>query len=99
MGNAQIPNPSLMTLMLGNVTFDLSTEKSGVVGNATINDFVLVPGENTLPMKAIIDQPKVLASLNAAGKVNMTIIGKTAVYNGQHLTYYVSLLLLFHGHP
>ncbi len=92
-GNAQIPNPSHMTLYLGNVTLDLSTEKSGVVGNATITNFKLVPGPNTLPMQAIIDQPLVLASLNSAGKVNMTIIGKDAVYNGQHLTYYVSLVL------
>ncbi|KAI9050650.1 hypothetical protein LZ554_005807 [Drepanopeziza brunnea f. sp. 'monogermtubi'] len=92
LGNAQIPNPSLMTLVLGNVTLDLSIAEAGVVGNVTINDFVLRPGANTLPMSAIIEQPKVLASLDAAGKVNLTITGKSSVYNGQHLTYYEKAL-------
>ncbi|KAI6708416.1 hypothetical protein B2J93_5857 [Marssonina coronariae] len=91
-GNAQIPNPSLMTIVLGNVTLDLSTEAKGVVGNATIENFILRPGANTMPMSAIIDQPKVLASLNKAGKVNMTITGKSAVYDGQHLSYYEKAL-------
>ncbi|KAK2629504.1 hypothetical protein QTJ16_000324 [Diplocarpon rosae] len=91
-GNAQIPNPSLMTIALGNVTLELSTEAQGVVGNATIQNFTLRPGANTMPMSAIIDQGKVLVSLNEAGKVNMTIAGTGSVYNGQHLTYYEKAL-------
>jgi hypothetical protein len=61
-----------------------------VVGNATIPDMTLVPGNNTLPMTGIINQILVTASLDKAGMVDMQITGQSAVYNGEHLTYYVS---------
>lgn len=77
---------------MGNVTMSLSTAHSGIVGNATILNMTLVPGNNTLPMSAIIDQPKVISSLDAKGFVTMTITGTSAVYNGQHLTYYEAAL-------
>ncbi len=77
-----------MTIAMGNVTLTVSTAKAGVVGNSTINDLTLVPGNNTLPMTGILDQSKILASLKD-GTVEMLISGKDAIYNGQHLTYYV----------
>lgn len=80
--------------MQGNVTLSLATASQGIVGNATIENFTIVPGNNTLPMYAIVDQVKMLSSLNfTTGMVNLTITGTSAVYNGQHLTYYVSLAL------
>lgn len=79
--------------MQGNVTLTLSTEKAGIVGTSTINDMTIRPGNNSLPMEATLNQTLVVSSLNAAGKVNMTITGTSAVYNGQHLSYYVSLLV------
>jgi len=75
---------------MGNVTLSLSTAAQGVVGNATVNDMTLVPGNNTLPMTAIIDQDKVTKSMGADGMVELFILGTSSVYNGQHLTYYVS---------
>lgn len=90
-GIAYIPNPSVMTIEMGNVTLILSTAKDGVVGNSTIENMTLVPGDNNLPMTAIIDQALVIDSMNVTtGIVEMLIEGKYAVYNGQHLTYYVS---------
>lgn len=80
-------------LTQGNVSLTLSVPIKNVdtiVGNATILNFKLVPGDNKLPMFGIIDNTKVLPAL-VGGKVNMTIIGQNATYNGQHLTYYVSL--------
>jgi len=73
----------------GNVTLNLATLKAGVVGNTTINDMTLVPGNNTLPMTGIIDQTLVTESLNSSGFVTLSITGQSAIYNGQHLTYYV----------
>jgi hypothetical protein len=73
-GFAYIPNPSVITVALG---------------NATINDMTLVPGNNTLPMSGIIDQTLIAASLNSSGFVTLSIAGQSAIYNGQHLTYYV----------
>ncbi|PVH78542.1 hypothetical protein DL98DRAFT_561154 [Cadophora sp. DSE1049] len=93
-GNAFIPNQSLMTIEMGNVTLSLSVPIKGVdtiVGNATVLNFKIVPGDNSLPMFGIIDNTKVLPAL-VNGKVNMTIIGETSVRNGQHLTYYEKAL-------
>jgi hypothetical protein len=76
----------------GNVTLTLSTVKAGVVGNTTINDMTLVPGNNTLPMTGIVDQVLIASSLNSTGWVTLSIKGQSAIYNGQHLTYYVRCL-------
>jgi hypothetical protein len=78
-----------MTIVMGNVTLALSTAK-GAVGNSTINDMTLVPGNNTLPMTGIMDQSIVLQSLNKTGFVELEIVGQSAVYHGEHLVYYVS---------
>jgi hypothetical protein len=90
-GFAIIPNPSIMTVAMGNVTLILSTEAQGVVGNSTINDMTIRPGENKFPMNAIVDQPKLLRSLTD-GRVDLKITGKDAVYNGEHLVYYEKAL-------
>ena len=102
-GFAFIPNPSVITVALvrtplhwsnkiltifqGNVTLTLSTIK-GVVGNSTINDMTLVPGNNSLPMTGIIDIT-MMANSVVNGLVTLSIAGESAIYNGQHLTYYV----------
>lgn len=44
-------------------------------------------------MTGIMDQALVLASTNSSGFVDLTITGQSAIYNGQHLTYYVSHLI------
>jgi hypothetical protein len=85
-GFAFIPNPSVITVALGNVTLTLSTIK-GVVGNSTINDMTLVPGNNSLPMTGIIDIT-MMANSVVNGLVTLSIAGESAIYNGQHLTYY-----------
>ena len=72
------------------MTLSLSTAQKGVVGNSTIYDMTLVPGNNTLAMTGIMDQALVLGSTNSSGFVDLIITGQSAIYNGQHLTYYVS---------
>jgi len=91
-GNAFIPNPSPLTIDMGNVTLILSTEKAGVVGNSTILNFTLKPGDNSLPMFGIIEQPKVISSMDKNSIVELLIVGNSSVYNGQHLTYYEKAL-------
>lgn len=92
-GNAYIPNPSIMTVALGNVTLTLSTAIAGVVGNATINDLTIVPGDNNFPMTATINQTLVINSMDTkTGNVDLMITGNNAVYNGQVLPYYVDAL-------
>jgi hypothetical protein len=67
----------------------ISTKEKGLIGNSTIDNFVLIPGQNLLPMHAIVDTSLALGSVDKQGMVNMIIVGQTAVYNGVHLPYYV----------
>jgi predicted extracellular nuclease len=89
-GNTFIPNPSLVTVALGNVSLSISTAKAGVVGSATIENMTLVPGDNNLPLVSVINQTAIISSLDANGFVDLTITATESVFNGQHLTYYVS---------
>jgi hypothetical protein len=72
------------------VTLNLSTDQAGIVGNSTIHEMTLAPGNNTFAMTSIIDAGKVTSSMNKSGIVTLKIIGTSSVYNGQHLPYYVS---------
>ncbi|KAI9645356.1 hypothetical protein NHQ30_006093 [Ciborinia camelliae] len=91
-GYAYIPNPSNMTIVMGDVVLQLSTS-AGVVGNTTIANMTLVPGNNTLPMTGTMNQTMVLSSLDPkTGLVELSIIGQSAIYNGQHLVYYEKAL-------
>lgn len=75
------------------MTLSLSTEKAGIVGTSTVNDMTIRPGNNSLPMTAVLNQTAIVSSLDASGKVNMTITGTSSVYNGEHLSYYVSAVV------
>ncbi|KFY76846.1 hypothetical protein V499_03624 [Pseudogymnoascus sp. VKM F-103] len=93
LGMALIPNPSVLTVELGTVVMNISTKEKGLIGNSTIENFILKPGQNLLPIKAIVDQALVLGSVNSkTGIVNMIIVGQTAVYNGVHLPYFEAAL-------
>jgi hypothetical protein len=81
--------------MKGNVTLSLATKVSGVVGNATLLNLTITPGNNTFPMAATLDQAKALASTDANGFMDVSITGTSVIYNGQHITYYVSVPLCF----
>ncbi|KUJ14279.1 uncharacterized protein LY89DRAFT_736324 [Mollisia scopiformis] len=91
-GFAFIPNPSVLTVAMGNVTLSLSTEKAGVVGISTVPDMTIRPGNNSLPMTAVLNQTAIVSSLDTSGKVNVTITGTSSVYNGEHLSYYEKAL-------
>ena len=89
-GTLSIPNPSVITVALGNVTFDNYVGDKHL-GNSTINNLVLKPGDNILDMRSIIDQSIVLTLLTSDykdGFLPIEIAAKQAVYNGVHLTYY-----------
>jgi hypothetical protein len=91
-GFAYIPNPSVLTIAMGNVTLNVSTAQQGFVGTTTVNDMTLYPGNNTLPMTGTVNQTALALSLNASGFAILEIIGQSSVYNGVHLTYYEEAL-------
>ena len=74
----------------GNVTLSIATASAGVVGNSTINDMTIAPGNNSFPMTATVDQTKVFSSMDKSGMVDLLITGTSAVYNGQPIAYYVN---------
>jgi hypothetical protein len=89
-GTVYVPNPSVMTLDLGNVTMNLAID-STPIGYALLPDLVLKPGNNTVPMQAHI-QPLVVFDLVSRKYKNavvpLDIVGNSSVSDGTHLMYY-----------
>jgi hypothetical protein len=93
-GTLYIPNPSVMTLDLGNVTMNLAID-STLIGYALLPNLVLKPGNNTIPMQAKI-QPLVVYGLVRAKYKNaivpLDITGNSTIRNGVNLKYYEEAL-------
>lgn len=90
LGTVHIPNPSVMTLDLGNVTMNLAVAGKPI-GYSLLPDLVLRPGENNVPMQARVDQAAILTMvLNTYknGVLPLEIVGNSSIRNGEHLTYY-----------
>lgn len=89
-----IPNPSVMTLDLGNVTMNLAIDTTPV-GYALLPNLVLKPGNNTVDMQAHVNPLTVYAQVNDKYKsavVPLSVTGNSTVRNGVHLTYYEEAL-------
>ncbi|KFY47496.1 hypothetical protein V495_01934 [Pseudogymnoascus sp. VKM F-4514 (FW-929)] len=97
----QIPNASLVSFELGNVTLNIFV--GGVLlGNATMYNVYLVPGENIVPARgiinlktAIMNLPTILQSQVGAltkGNIEMSASGNSTIYNGQHIEYFEKVL-------
>ena len=65
------------------------------IGNSTLTDFILVPGNNTVPMRSVINQTLVIEKIVSQykdGLVPVDIVGNSSVYNGLHLPYFEKAL-------
>jgi hypothetical protein len=66
------------------------------IGQSFLNDLVLKPGDNELPMKAKVDQealaPMLVKYKDQNYMVPVQITGNSSVYNGQHLPYFETAL-------
>lgn len=90
LGTVHIPNPSVMTLDLGNVTMNLGVAGTAI-GYALLPNLVLKPGENTVPMQARVAQATLLSMVLSTYKdaiIPLEISGNSSIKDGQHLTYY-----------
>ncbi|MCJ1284287.1 hypothetical protein MMC26_003618 [Xylographa opegraphella] len=93
-GEVLIPNPSVFTFAMGNVTLDLSVA-GRPIGTSTLADLVLAPGNNTVPMAAATNQSAVLELITATytdGLLPVDVAGRSSVYDGVHLPYYEQAL-------
>ncbi|KAJ5651122.1 uncharacterized protein N7484_004845 [Penicillium longicatenatum] len=96
-GTVFIPNPSVMTLSMGNVTLNLLVGGQKL-GLSYLDDLVLKPGNNTIPMTSTINETAIIEMLTSdsnpftTGVVPFTITGNSSVYNGQELPYFTDAL-------
>ncbi|CAK7217117.1 hypothetical protein SCUCBS95973_003043 [Sporothrix curviconia] len=93
---ATIPNKSLVTFEIGNVTFNTYLNGS-LVGESYINDVLLAPGNNTYAFRSEIAQAPILAAVQSepgceTGIVPMDLSGKAVVNHGQPLAYFADAL-------
>lgn len=73
-----------------------------LLGNATMNNVYIVPGNNTVSARgiinlktAIMNLPAILSSQVGAltkGNIEMSASGNSTIYNGQHIEYYEKVL-------
>lgn len=96
-GTVYIPNPSVMTINMGNVTLDLSVDGQ-LMGYSYLDNLTLKPGNNTIPMFSNVNQTDIINLITASsspyknGIVPFTISGNSSVYNGQELPYFSKAL-------
>ena len=93
-GNVHLPNPSVMTLDLGNVTMNLSVDGQAI-GTSLIPNLLLKPGSNVIPLQSTVNQLTILGFLTKypSGVLPVDIVGNSSVAkNGDHLTYYEDAL-------
>lgn len=91
-GTVSIPNPSVMTLDLGNVTMNLAFD-SEPLGTALLPNLVLRPGNNSVPMQARVEQLAVIGLIQSKYKnavLPLEITGNKSVSakTGERLAYY-----------
>ncbi|KAI8948945.1 hypothetical protein F4801DRAFT_555311 [Xylaria longipes] len=88
-----IPNPSVLTLDIGNTTFTNYLGDQDV-GQTYIDNLVLYPGNNTFPTTSDIKQLPIISALTQEpycelkGKLPFQLQGKNVVNNGQVLPYF-----------
>ncbi|KAJ5782020.1 hypothetical protein N7457_003794 [Penicillium paradoxum] len=101
--NITLPNPSPLSFEVGTLTLDLKGSESGpIIGNATVRNVVLTPGNNTFPIAGFLDLkstlgglPNLLASQGATlenGTMSLTAVTSSIVYNGTFIPGYTNVL-------
>ncbi|KAF6844747.1 hypothetical protein CMUS01_00813 [Colletotrichum musicola] len=95
-GHVSIPNPSVLTLEIGNTSFSNSLNDQEI-GTVYIDNLILHPGINNVSMRANISQGPVLTALSTRpscenGIIPFTLRGKDVVNNGQRLSYFADAL-------
>ncbi|KAI8632245.1 hypothetical protein F5Y19DRAFT_356217 [Xylariaceae sp. FL1651] len=92
-GTAHIPNPSVLTLDIGNTTF-LNYFDDTQIGMTYINNLILRPGNNSFAVTADIEQVPILKALTQQpfckleGKLPFQLSGSDVKNNGQEIPYF-----------
>ncbi|KAL4864998.1 hypothetical protein BDV12DRAFT_211282 [Aspergillus spectabilis] len=100
-GRATLPNHSVVTFAMGNVTLNL---KSGdiVLGTALLPDVTLLPGNNSVGFTGKADINAALANIGGIlaaqtdalrnGEIELSASGNQTIFNGEHIEYFERVL-------
>jgi hypothetical protein len=95
-GITEIPNRSVFTLDIGNVTF-IAFIDGEEVGELFIHDLVLHPGNNRLDLVGEMQQATIIDKVTSDkyckdGIIDFQLLGKSVVKDGQSLSYFADAL-------
>lgn len=101
--NLTLPNPTALSFEVGTITLDLkSGDTDLIIGNATVDNVTLRPGNNTFPLKGVLDLKTIISNLTEVfssqrsslrnGKLALTAMTRTIVSNGTLIPYYTNVL-------
>ncbi|KAL4780816.1 hypothetical protein BJX76DRAFT_33699 [Aspergillus varians] len=94
-GTVLIPNPSVLTLSMGNLTLDVSVNGTAI-GKTFLNDLVIEPGDNHVPMLSRLNITQMIGIMRYlpanSTTIPLTIVGNSSVYNGQEIPYFTTAL-------
>jgi hypothetical protein len=100
-GNATLPNPSVLTIEIGTIILDIYSG-SLLIGNATLEGLTLKPGNNTNPISGVLDLKKILGNLGEVlksqasalktGNLALDTITRSVVWNGTEVPYYTKVM-------
>lgn len=100
-GALNVPNWGVLKLFLGDITFDLAT--AGItIGQVTLKDTMLNPGNNTCPFSGTLSIPNVISNIGTIlpaqaeplkdGKIRLQAKGNKTVINGERIGIVESVL-------
>lgn len=101
--NLTLPNPTVLTFEVGTIVLDLkSGDTDLIIGNATVSDVTLKPGNNTFPLRGVLDIKTVVGNLTQVlasqgsslrdGSLSLTAVTRSIVSNGTLIPYYTNVL-------
>ncbi|KAL4899245.1 hypothetical protein BDW74DRAFT_183988 [Aspergillus multicolor] len=100
-GRATLPNHSVVTFAMGNVTLNL---KSGsiILGTALLPNVTLLPGNNSVGFTGKADINSALANIGPIlsaqtdalknGEIELSASGNQTMFNGEHIPYFERVL-------
>lgn len=97
-----IPNHSIVSFELGNETLNILGPDKLILGNGTIENVYIKPGNNTFNARGYLDLRTLLLNLQsiiayqatalAEGNLQLGASGNSTIYNGEHIDYYEEIL-------
>ncbi|KID77154.1 uncharacterized protein G6M90_00g100290 [Metarhizium brunneum] len=93
---ATISNPSYYTIDIGNATFNNYADNQ-LLGNLTIQNLVLKPGQNVVPVSAILDQTIIISAATKkpyceTGKITIDLQGTHVQQGGNEIPWLMDAL-------